>query len=186
LPAYFRARYLWRRRQFLTRINFSLNFYEDGTLRFRTVRENDLAHALLENAHAIRLLLRTARSKRPGPFLLFNREEAWTILNTLLNELSALFAEGFVAKSMGLPTRSEWYTIGLTCEKSDVLKTTKIRVMIIPKRLLMDLDKFDAATVKFEQPHHHIRLDTLKEMRRIALDDTLKHNLMDMEVTVKE
>src|SRR5262249_2250721 len=56
LPAYFRARYLWRRRMFLTRINFSLNFIEDGVLRFRTIGENDLAHVLLNNAHAIRLV----------------------------------------------------------------------------------------------------------------------------------
>jgi hypothetical protein len=187
LPAYFRARYLWRRRQFLTRINFSLNFYDDGTLRFRTLRESDLRHALLENMHAIRLLIKTARAKRPGAFLLFkDREEAWTILNALLNELSAIFAEGFVAKSMGLPTRSEWYTMGVTCEKGEDLKTTKIRLMIIPKRFLLDLDKYDRSNVQFERPHHHIRLETLKEMRTIALDEKLKHNLMDMEITVKE
>jgi hypothetical protein len=187
LPAYFRARYLWRRRQFLTRMNFSLNFIEDGTLRFRTIRENDLAHVLLNNAHAIRLLLKAARARRPGAFLLFkDREEAWTILNTLLNELSAQFSEGYLARCMGLPTESEWYTFGLTCEKHDVLKTTKIRLMIIPRRLLMELDKYDPALVRFEQPNHSIRLDTLKEMRAVALDEQRKHNLMEIEISVKK
>lgn len=187
LPAYFRARYLWRRRMFLARINFSLNFIEGGTLRFRTIRENDLAHVLLNNAHAIRLLVKTARGKRPGAFLLFkDKEEAWTILNTLLNELSAQFSEGYLARCMGMPTHSEWYTMGLTCEKHDVLKTTKIRLMIIPRQLLMDLDKYDGTALQFEAPHHHIRLDTLKEMRDIALDPARKHNVMDMEISVKQ
>lgn len=186
LPAYFRARYLWRRRMFLTRLNFSLNFIEDGTLRFRTLRENDLAHVLLNNAHAIRLLMKAARARRPGAFLLFkDREEAWTILNTLLNELSAQFSEGYLARCMGLPTRSDWYTMGLTCEKHDVLKTTKIRLMIIPRNLLMEIDKYEGTALGFEAPHHHIRLDTLKEMREIALDPNRKHNLMDVEISVK-
>jgi hypothetical protein len=187
LPAYFRARYLWRRRMFFTRINFSLNFIEDGVLRFRTIRENDLAHVLLNNAHAIRLLVKTARAKRPGAFLLFkDREEAWTILNTLLNELSAQFSEGYLARCMGMPTRSTWYVMGLTCEKHDVLKTTKIRLMIIPKQLLMDLDKYEGTGLQFEAPHHHIRLDTLKEMRAIALDPVRQYNVMDIEISVKE
>lgn len=184
LPAYFRARYLFRRRMFLTRLNFSLNFIEDGTLRFRTIRESDLAHVLLNNAHAIRLLIKTARAKRPGAFLIFrDKEEAWTILNTMLNELSAQFSEGYLARCMGLPTHSEVYTFGLTCEKHDVLKTTKIRLMIIPKKLLMDLDKYEG--LQFELPHHHIRLDTLKEMRDISLDPARKYNVMDMEISVK-
>ena len=187
LPAYFRARYLWRRRMFFTRINFSLNFIEDGVLRFRTIRENDLAHVLLNNAHAIRLLVKAARARRPGAFLLFkDREEAWTILNTLLNELSAQFSEGYLARCMGLPTRSDWYTIGLTCEKHDVLKTTKIRLMIIPRKLLAELDKYEGTALQFEAPHHHIRLETMKEMRDIALDSARRYNVMDMEISVKE
>jgi hypothetical protein len=187
LPAYFRARYLWKRRMFFTRMNFSVNFIEDGFLRFRTIRENDLAHVLLNNAHAIRLLVKTARAKRPGAFLLFkDKEEAWTILTTLLNELSAQFSEGYLARCMGMPTRSCWFVMGLTCEKHDVLKTTKIRLMIIPKQLLMELDKYEGAALQFEAPHHHIRLDTLKEMREIALDPARKYNVMEMEVSIKE
>jgi hypothetical protein len=184
-PAYLRARYLWKRRQFLTRINFSLNFCEDNTLKFRTLRETDLAHVLLNNTHAIRQLMKTARGRRRGAFLLFkDREEAWTLLTTLLNELSAQFSDGYVARSMGLPTQSEWYYIGVTCERHGDLKATKIRVMMIPRKLLMELDKYES--VQFEQPHHHIRLATLKEMRDIALDKDLRHNLMEMELTVKK
>ena len=87
---------------------------------------------------------------------------------------------------MGLPTHSDWYTMGLTCEKHDVLKTTKIRLMIIPKKLLMDLDKYEGTALQFELPHHHIRLDTLKEMRDVALDPARRHNLMEIEISVKQ
>ena len=66
------------------------------------------------------------------------------------------------------------------------LKTTKIRLMIIPRQLLMELDKYEGTALQFEAPHHHIRLDTLKEMREIALDPARKHNLMEMEISVKE
>lgn len=185
IPAYLRARYLWRKRQFLTRINFSLNFMDGNTLRFRTIRENDVAHALLNNAHAIRTLLRAARADRPGAFLLFDdKEEAWTILTTLLNELSSQLAEGYFARSMGLPTRSEWYKIGLTCEKHGDLKSTKIRVMLVPRKMLEVIDQL--TDVQFEAKHHHIRLTTLREMAEIAKDEKLRHNLMDIEVSIKE
>lgn len=183
VPAYLRARYLWRKRQFLTRINFSLNFMDGNTLRFRTIRENDVAHALLNNAHAIRVLFKAVRGERSGAFLLFDKEDAWTILNTLLNELSSQLAEGYFARSMGMPTRSEWYKIGLTCEKHGDLKTTKIRVMMIPTKLLDEIDQL--SDVQFEAKHHHIRLTTLKEMQQIARDEKQRHNLMDIEVTVK-
>lgn len=184
IPTYLRARYVWRKRQFLTRINFSLNFFDGDTLRFRTIRECDVAHALLNNAHAIRVLLKTARGERPGAFLLFaDKEEAWTILNTLLNELSSQFAEGFFARSMAMPTQSQRYYLGLTCEKHGDLKSTKIRLMLVPKQALETIDQ--RVDVLFEQPHHHIRLMTLKEMWQIARKPELKHNLMEIEVSVK-
>lgn len=183
VPAYLRARYLWRKREFLTRINFSLNFMDGNTLRFRTIRENDVAHALLNNAHAIRVLFKAVRGERPGAFLLFAKDDAWTILNTLLNELSSLSVDGHFARSMGLPTRSELYTFGLTCEKHGDLKSTKIRVMLIPKKLLETIDQL--TDVQFEEPHHHIRLTTLREMQQVLRDEKQRHNLKDIEMTVR-
>ena len=185
IPAYIRARYLWRKRRFLTRINFSINFVEGDTLKFRTLRETNLADAMLNNVHAVRVILKAPRHGDPGGFLLFkDKEEARIILTTLLNELSAGFAEGFVARSMGLPTRSEWFDIALTCEKHADLKATKFRVMMISRKILQNIDKFDP--LQFEQPHHRIRLATLKQMRQIAQDESLKHNIMQIELTVRD
>ena len=185
IPTYLRARHLWRRRRFLSRLNFSINFIEDNTLKFRTLRESNLVDAMLNNAHAIRVVLKAKRSANPGAFLLFrDKEEAWTILTTILNELSAGFAEGFVARGLGLPTRSEWFAIGITCEKHADLKATKFRVMIVARKLLESIDTYDH--VQFEQPHHHIRLATLKQMRQIGQDEKIKHNIMQVELTVRD
>ena len=112
-----------------------------------------------------------------------NKEEAWTILTTLVNELSADFAEGFVARGMGVPTRSEWFDIGITCEQHPELKTSKFRVMIVSRKTLEAIDKHD--TVLFEQPHHHIRLATLKQMWQLVQDEKLRYNFMQVELTVK-
>ena len=184
IPAYLRARYLWRKRRFLTRINFSINFLDGNTLKFRTIREINLVDAMLNNVHAVRVITKAPRAGSSGAFLLFkDKEEAWTILNTLLNDLSAAFAEGIVARGMGLPTHSDWFDIGITCEQHPDLKTTKFRVMIIARKLLEKIETCDG--VLFEQPQHHLRLATLKEMWQIVQDEKLKHNIMQVELTVR-
>lgn len=183
IPAYVRARYYWRKRWFLTRVNFSINFVEDNTLKFRTIRETDLEEAMLRNAHAVRVLVKAVGKSNNAVLIFQDRDDAWTILTTILNELSASFAEGFVARGMGLPTRSEWFYIGITCEQHADLKATKFRVMIVSKALLEQLDS--VSELKFEQPHHHVRLLTLKQMWAIAQDEKLKHNVMLVELSVK-
>jgi hypothetical protein len=136
---------------------------------------------MLNNAHAVRVVL---RARREGAVLIFkDKEEAWTILNTLLNDLSAVSAEGFVARSMGLPTRSEAFAIGITCEEHPDLKITKFRVMIIAWKLLEKIET--SGDIQFEQPNHHVRLATLKQMWQIARDERFKHNIMRVEFSVR-
>jgi hypothetical protein len=51
-----RARREWARRQFLNRINVSLNLFEDGYLRLRTLSEKNLERVLnFEQAAAVQL-----------------------------------------------------------------------------------------------------------------------------------
>jgi len=184
IPAYIQARYLWRSRRFLTRMNFSLNILDGNTLRFRTLKETNLADAMLNNTHAIRVIHKTPRSEGPGAFLLFrDKEEAWTILNTVLNDLSSGFAEGFVARSMNLPTQSEWYFLGISCEKHSDLRNTKYRVMIVAESALEKIVAYD--DLQFEEPRFHIRLSTLKQMWQLTQDEKLRHNIIRVELTVK-
>ncbi len=180
---YRKARLMWQRRHFMTRINFTINYIENGTLKFRTLREDDLGTILLNNEHGKKVVLRAAhRSTLDRPFLELPRRDAWTVLNAILNELSEQFAVGHLARSMGAPVKSQWYVFGLTCEKHREVRMNKLRVMIIEKSLLENIDRYE--DLRFERESHHIRLQTLKRMREIQLDPTRSHNLMEIELPV--
>jgi hypothetical protein len=183
--AWWRARAAWKRRQFLHRINFSLNYVEADTLRFRTLRESDIHEVLLNNDHAADLVAKAAgRTTLEQPFLDLPRKEAWIVLNSVLNELSEQFAVGFLAASMGLPTRSERYVIGLTCEKDPDVRINKIRVMIIAETLLQRIENL--AGLAFEREHHRIRLKTLAKMAQIYRDEKRKHLLLIVELRLPD
>jgi hypothetical protein len=110
------------------------------------------------------------------------RDEAWVVLNSVLNELSEQFAAGFLAMSMGLPTRSERYVIGLTCEKDRDVRINKIRVMIVAESLLEKIEGFSDLT--FEKEHHRIRLKTLAKMAQLHHDPKRKHLLLTVELVL--
>lgn len=183
LIAYLKTRATWKSRNFMSRVNLSLNYVEDNKLKIRTLREDDIGRILLGNKHGKRLLLRAARKTTVGePFLSLPQPDAWVVLNAILNELSEQFADGFLARSMGLSTRSATYVFGVTCEKDRDVRINKIRVMIIKRSLLERID--DLEEVEFESPLHHIRLETLRLMKRIFLDKDRGHLLRSMELVV--
>ncbi len=183
LIAYLKTRATWKSRNFMSRVNLSLNYVEDNKLKIRTLREDDIGRILLGNKHGKRLLLRAARKTTVGePFLSLPQRDAWVVLNAILNELSEQFADGFLARSMGAPTRSATYVFGVTCEKDSDVRINKIRVMIIKRSLLERID--DLEEVEFESPLHHIRLKTLRLMKRIFLDKDRGHLLRSMELVV--
>ncbi len=179
--AWWRARLAWKKRRFLHRVNFSLNYVQDNALKFRTLRESDIHDVLLNNDHAVDLVTKAAaRTTLDEPVLDLPREEAWVVLNSVLNELSEQFAEGFLATSMGLPTRAERFVIGLTCEKDPDVRINKIRAMIIAKSLLLRVEELGGLT--FEVQHHHIRLRTLVRMAQLYHDPKRKHLFLEVEL----
>jgi len=98
----------------------------------------------------------------------------------VLNELSEQFAAGFLAMSMGLPTRSEQFVLGLTCEKDPDVRINKIRVMIAAESLLKSVGQLDG--IEFEREHHCIRLKTLVAMAQIYQDEKRRHLLLGVEL----
>ena len=60
LATYWRARSVWKSRHFMTRVNFSLNYVEDGRLKIRTLGEMDIDQILLGNEHGKRVVLHSA------------------------------------------------------------------------------------------------------------------------------
>jgi hypothetical protein len=181
--AWWRARRAWNLRQFLHRVNFSLNYVEGKKLRFRTLQETDLSQVLLNNRHAVGLVLQAAgRATLEQPILELPKQEAWVVLNSVLNEMSEQFAAGFLAKSMGLSTHSERYIFALTCEKDPDMRINKVRVMIVTESLLGRIEGL--ADLEFEAEHHHIRRKTLAKMAAMHRDAARKHNLLTVELTL--
>ncbi len=156
-----RARHNWTKREFFDRLNFSLNWIEDGTLKLRTLSERHCEEIFL-NKPATEVVLKAARAAtEASPILSLSEKDYWYYLNSVLNELSEEFAIGHLKKAQGQPVSSAIYLICLTCEAAADLRMRKVRAMVIQKSLLMNLPK---ERPKLERPHHHIRWKTLEFM----------------------
>lgn len=183
LLTYWRARSVWASRDFLTRVNFSLNYVDANTLKIRTLCETDVDNVLLSNQHAKRIVLRAARRTTvKQPFLRLPKGDSWLVLNAMLNELSGRFAEGFVAASIGAPTRAATFVFAITCEKDRDVRMNKIRVMVVEKSLLEEIDKLDG--LQFESESHHVRFETLKAMRDLYVAGDQRFAMREMEIVV--
>ena len=168
-----RARGRWRRREFLDRVNFSLNRIEPpdpgaaaasggdpppGTLRFRTLAEVN-ATEVFPNAQARALVTAAARkTTADDPVLPLAKADYWFVLNAVLNELSERFAAGWLRKDLGADVRSARFLVALTAEVKGSAKTHKVRAMVMRKDALLDLP---AATPTFEAETHATRWQTL-------------------------
>ncbi|MBI3465975.1 MAG: hypothetical protein HY000_23420 [Planctomycetes bacterium] len=161
LLAWWRARAQWRRREFLGRLHISLNSLRDGWLLIRTIAEKSVEEVFL-NSIAVKIVRAAAnRTTESNPLLPLLSDDAWYILNSVLNEVAERFSEGEVRKDMGLPVRTERYVICLTRERAGAMKTQKIRAMVIRKDLLLNLP---AQVPQLESPNHITRFQTLKYM----------------------
>lgn len=159
-----RAHFNWKNREFLDRLNFSLNWIEGGTLRLRTLAEKPCEDVFL-NLTATTAVLNAAKQTTESQAILpLPDEDYWYYLNSVLNELSMQFAEGHLRKEQGQPVSTATYLIAITCEHAKELRMRKIRAMIIQKSLLLQLPKVPP---KFEKPHHSVRWATLVELSRL-------------------
>ncbi len=179
---YLATRSAWARREFISRVNFSLNYVEGNTLRIRTVRESDINQILLNNEHGKQIVLQTAKqTSLKRPFLEFQEPDRWMILNAILNELSEQFARGFVAHSAGIPVRMVKFMFGVSCERDPRVNMNKIRVMLIERSLLERIDELGDSLV-FERESHAVRLETLIKMKEMLLDKGRSGNLFEVEL----
>jgi hypothetical protein len=185
LLAYWKSRSVWKTRDFLGRINFSLNYIQENGLKIRTLQESNIDEILLNNSHGRRMVLRAAgRTTLKKPFLELPKRDAWIVLNSVLNEISEQFADGFLAVAAGLPTRTTTFLFGITCERDRDVRVNKIRVMIIERSLLEKIDEL--VEIEFESPNHHVRLETLKTMRAIHLDKNRQDQLGRVDLVMRE
>lgn len=156
-----RAKRRWARREFLHRLNISLNMIEEGRLKIRTLIEKDMLDIVLNEAAVDHLQAAAAKATPEDPILNFsNGDDYWYYLNAVLNEVSEKFALGQIKRDLKQPTCSAAYLICLTFEVDGAVRTRKVRAMVIRKDLLLHLP--DEITV--DHPWHKIRVATLRKM----------------------
>ena len=182
-----RAAAVWRKQEFLDRLNISLNtitnhFREEETfskLKIRTISEKRCEEVFLNSAAAANIKKFAKLATEENPILPIPKKECWFYLNSVLNDLSEQFAVGLLKKDMAGPaiTKSyliagpaitKSYLIALTCEVAGELKTRKIRAMVIQKEVLLNLP---FKMPEFESPNHTTRWDTLKKMALMYKDN---------------
>lgn len=181
-----RAGRRWRRREFLDRINISLNAVQDGVLLLRTLHESSLEDVFL-NSKAVRTVLRAARRTTVGdPILPIDDEDvSWHLLNSVLNVVSEQFAEGVVCRDLGLPVRCEHYVICLTCEAEGLTRTRKVRAMVVREDTLEQFAKVYAeAEPKLTSAYHKTRVRTLRVTARKHEMREEEHKFLDVEICV--
>lgn len=157
-----RSRRAWRNRDFLNRLNFSLNLLVDGKLLIRTLMEKSCEEVFLNQSAAEAVLASAKRTTAANPLLPLPNEDTWYFLNQVLNELAEKFAEAPLKRDLKLPATTARYLVCLTSESAGEIRTRKIRAMIIRKDQLLSLP---AEAPQFESPHHITRWETLRIMQ---------------------
>lgn len=158
---YWRARRSWAKREFLDRLNVSLNAIDGGTLKIRTLAEVD-AEAVFLNREATRRVVAAAqRTTAADPLLPLPQDDYWYYLNSVLNEVSERFAAGLLRRDLGGEVKTATYLLCLTCEAAGAARTRKLRAMLIRKDRLTALP---AERPKLESPNHAVRWETLRTL----------------------
>ncbi|MFN3192005.1 MAG: hypothetical protein ACE361_15955 [Aureliella sp.] len=154
-----RNRSLWLKRSFLDRLNVSLNSVTPDGLRIRTILETDVESVFL-NRSAAKTVTDLARSTTPeDPIIPVPRDDCWYYLNSVLNEVSERFSDGFIRDDAGIASNRVTYLICLTCEQAGTVRTHKIRAMLIQKSVLENLPE---TCPPLEHESHRTRWETLQ------------------------
>ncbi len=174
-----RAQSAWKRKEFLDRLNVSLNSVHNGKLLIRTVLEKSCQEIFL-NSVAVETVLDAARSTTAMDSTLpLPKDDYWYYLNSALNEIAEKFAMGAVRRDQGLDVKVETYVICLTCESAGELRTRKVRAMLVQKKLIENLP---AECPKLESPHHITRWETLKQLAGERTKNP--HKFLDIEIAI--
>ncbi len=160
-----RRRVHWYNKRFVTQVNFSLNYVVGDQLLMRTLLETT-AGRVWPNEHGVNMVLAAAaRTTGANPIVILNTAADHDFVNrAILNALSERFAESFVAASLGVPVRTSIFVFALTFEKYAIMRTRKLRIMLIEEKALLDLFG-PAGTVACLGVNNKIYRDRLQTLR---------------------
>jgi flagellar biosynthesis GTPase FlhF len=153
----------WKRRQFMTRMNFSINYVRNGRLRVRTLTEKPTEEVLYCNTVAVDRLTRAAMRCNAGePFITMETsDESRLVHRAIDNDLSAMSATGYFYDQCQLPVVRKPFIFGIANEPGFAL--LKVRVIVIAEDQLRNLPP---TMPELETPYHLHRWESLKVMKR--------------------
>jgi hypothetical protein len=175
----FRSYRAWQRREFLDRVNVSLNILRDGKLQIRTLMEKRCADVFLNDSVAKGVMKAAKKTTAQDSILPLPTADLWYYLNPVLNEISEQFAAGSIRKDAGLPVVSLKYVLCLTCEQAADLRQKKIRVMVIREDVLTALP---AEQPQLESPRHSTRWTTLNQLAAVYAKTPERFLVMEIAV----
>ena len=174
-----RAQASWKKKEFLDRLNVSLNAIDDGTLLIRTVLEKSCKDVFLNDVAVAAIRDASGKTSEADPTLPLPESEYWYYLNSVLNEVAEQFSEGQLRRDMGLLVTVKRYLICLTSECAGELKTRKVRAMLIQSTLL---DALPEEQPKLESPHHTTRWDTLQKLAKLRKSNP--YRFLEIEICI--
>jgi hypothetical protein len=160
----YQAKREWESREFLGRINVSLNSFRDGKLRIRTILERSLDEIFL-NPVAVKKVRTLARlATKEQPILPIDKEDRWYLLNFVLNAVAERFATGVFRADAGVAVQKVMYLIFLTCEQDGDDRIRKVRALVVQETDLNDFPYADpSVTLHLEAAYHIDRVETIRK-----------------------
>jgi len=156
----------WNNKEFLGRINVSLNLFNDGRLKIRTLIERDV-ETVFQNQIAIESIEKAVKGTTlANPLLPIESKDRWYLLNYVLNAVSEHFVSGLIKQDANVPVVTVNYVLFLTCELVGDERVRKIRALIIRKDLIETFPYLDSMPV-LEREWHNTRIETLRIASRI-------------------
>jgi len=157
----YQARKQFESRDYLDRINVSLNILSDGGLQIRTILDRPLGE-IVHNAHAVSRLAAAARGATENdPLVRLAGADAPFVLNCILNATAEHFSAGMLRRDCGEPVARTEYAFFLACEPVAERRQHKIRALLIKSASLRDFPYLRSMPV-LERTWHTDRVMTLR------------------------
>jgi len=173
---------IWKSKQFKDRVVLSLNTLqkqgEKYALTLRTLFEKDLFD-VLQNHSMVKIVQNAIEeTTAQNPILKLPKEDAWYVLNAVLNKIAEQSAEGILRRDMGMNVVTQRYIFCLTFEKEGGLRMQKVRIMMMQKEHLVNFP--DAGEILLESSKHSTRIQTLRILKEEF--KTNPHLFMEIEI----
>lgn len=163
----------WAKKEFRTVLLVSYNDIEkleakEGepavALRLRTVFEQDFGSIFPHQAMRDNVLKAIEKTVEGDALLRFPKEDAWHLLNPILNRIAEMFAVEMMKASMDRGRKRRRFLFCLTYEKDPRMHQMK------PRALLFDKDAFlqfpDQGEIRLESPFHTVRVEVIRKLKK--------------------